>query len=255
MQPERKRPVDAVASPRALTVASSSQPTLHLSEWPFDPTIAMLVQADHTVEIDPEHLVELIGRAKSLGVRKIRTGALRATSTERVLSQGFHTIDTLALLSFDLSAPIRPPSTDAHLRPLRRRHLSAAVAVDLDAFGPKWAQHRDALHDTRRATLHSRSRRATIARQPVVGFALSGYTNDIGYLQRLAVSPQHQSQGIGYALTSDALQWMQQRGCDHALVNTSVQNEGALGLYENIGFSVLSEQLTIAEIDLGSELR
>ena len=244
MQPERKRPVDAVASPRALTVASSSQPTLHLSEWPFDPTIAMLVQADHTVEIDPEHLVELIGRAKSLGVRKIRTGALRATSTERVLSQGFHAIDTLALLSFDLSAPIRPPSTDAHLRPLRRRHLSAAVAVDLDAFGPKWAQHRDALHDTRRATLRSRSRRATIDRQPVVG-----------YLQRLAVSPQHQGQGIGYALTSDALQWMQQRGCDHALVNTSVQNEGALGLYENIGFSVLSEQLTIAEIDLGSESR
>lgn len=255
MQPERSQPLDAAAPTRALIVATLSQPTLHLSEWPFDPTIAMLVQADHTVEIDPEHLVELIGRAASLGVRKIRTGALRATSTERVLSQGFHAIDTLALLSFDLSAPLRPLSVDSRLRPLRRRHLSAAEEVDLDAFGPKWAQHRGALLDTRQATLHSRSRRMTIDGQPVVGFALSGYTNEVGYLQRLAVSPNHQGQGIGFALTSDALRWMRQRGCDHALVNTSVRNEGALGLYEKIGFSVLAEQLTIAEIDVGSESR
>jgi ribosomal protein S18 acetylase RimI-like enzyme len=48
---------------------------------------------------------------------------------------------------------------------------------------------------------------------------------------------------------------MRQRGCDHALVNTSVRNEGALGLYEKIGFLVLAEQLTIAEIDVGSESR
>ncbi len=253
MQSERSQPVDGVPSPRTLTVASSSQPTLHLTEWPFDPTIAMLVQADHTVEINAEHLVELVNRASSLGVRKIRTGALRATSAEKVLDQGFHIIDTLALLSFDLSQPIRPPASTSRTRPLRGRHFSAAESVDLDAFGPKWAQHRDALIDTRRATLHFRSRRVGSNNEPIIGFALSGYTNDVGYLQRLAVSPAQQGNGIGYALSYDALQWMRQRGCDHALVNTSVRNEGALRLYQRLGFSELSEQLSIAEINMDSK--
>ena len=252
MHPERAQPVDDLPSPRALTIATSSQATLYLSEWPFDPTIAMLVQADHTVEISPDHLVELIDRAATLGVRKIRTGALRATSADRMLSQGFHVIDTLALLSFDLSAQIPQLPTNARVRRLRGRQLSAAESVDLDAFGPKWAQHRNALRDTRQATLHSRSRRVSAADQSVIGFALSGYTNDVGYLQRLAVSPAHQRKGVGYALTSDALRWMRHRGCDHALVNTSVRNEGALNLYAQIGFSELAEKLTIAEISVES---
>jgi len=252
MQSERSQPVDGVPSPRTLAVASSSQPTLHLSEWPFDPTIAMLVQTDHTVEINAEHLVELVNHASSLGVRKIRTGALRATSAEKVLAQGFHIIDTLALLSFDLSQPIKPPASTSRTRALRRRHFSAAESVDLDAFGPKWAQHRDALMDTRRATLHSRSRRIGSKSESVIGFALSGYTNDVGYLQRLAVAPAQQGKGIARALSYDALQWMQQRGCDHALVNTSVRNEGALRLYHRLGFSELSEQLSIAEINVDS---
>lgn len=250
MQPERSQREHDVRSSSALTIASSAQPTLYLSEWPFDPTIAMLVQADHTIEIDLNHLIDLINRASALGVRKIRTGALRATSAARVLSQGFHVIDTLALLSRDLSTPIRRPSVTLRTRRLRRRHIAAAESVDLDAFGPKWAQHRDALRDTGQATLHSRSRRVASDNQRVIGFALSGYTNDVGYLQRLAISPDHQGRGIGSVLAYDALQWMQRRGCDHALVNTSLRNERALGLYERIGFSELAEKLTIAELDV-----
>ena len=251
MQEERFQPVDDAPSLNALTIASSSQPTLHLTEWPFDATIAMLVQADHTIEIDPDHLVELIDRASALGVRKIRTGALRATSAERVLAHGFHVIDTLALLSFDLSRPIPHRQESYRIRPLRRRHHEQAAAVDLDAFGPKWAQHRDALRETQQATLHSRSRRVSGEHESVIGFALSGYTNDVGYLQRLAVSPSHHGRGVGWSLSCDALQWMQQRGCDRALVNTSIQNDAALRLYKRIGFSELSEQLTIAEIQMG----
>lgn len=250
MQEERFQPIDDTPPSNALTIASSSQPTLHLTEWPFDVTIAMLVQADHTIEIDSHHLVELIERASALGVRKIRTGALRATSAQRVLAQGFDVIDTLALLSFDLSQPIPHRRESSRIQPLRRRHYEQAEAVDLDAFGPKWAQHRNALRDTRQATLHSRSRRVSGDNEPVIGFALSGYTNDLGYLQRLAVSPSHSGRGIGWSLSCDALRWMEQRGCERVLVNTSVQNSAALRLYERIGFSELPEQLTIAEIEM-----
>ena len=251
MQPERFQPVDDERRRRAITTASAS-PTLHLNEWPFDPTIAMLVQADHTIDINSDELVSLIDRASSMGVRKIRTGALRATSAEQVISHGFHVIDELALLKFDFAAPLPPMRPEGGLRHLRRRHLRNAEAVDLDAFGPKWGQHREALRETQRATLHSRSRRCGDDQAAVIGFALSGYTNNVGYLQRLAVAQRHQGCGIGFSLSCDALHWMHQRGCDHALVNTSLQNDNALALYKQIGFSQLSERLTIAELDVST---
>ena len=138
------------------------------------------------------------------------------------------------------------------MRHLRQRHLRNAEAVDLDAFGPKWGQHREALRETQRATLHSRSRRCGDDQAAVIGFALSGYTNNVGYLQRLAVAQRHQGCGIGFSLSCDALHWMHQRSCDHALVNTSLQNDNALALYKQIGFSQLSERLTIAELDVNT---
>ena len=144
MQPERSQPVDDERRRHAFTMASAP-PTLRLTEWPFDPTIAMLVQADHTIDINTDELVSLIDRASSKGVRKIRTGALRATSVERVISHGFHVIDELALLRFDFAAPLPQIRPEGELRHLRRRHLRNAEAVDLDAFGPKWGQHREAL--------------------------------------------------------------------------------------------------------------
>ncbi|MEC8487064.1 MAG: GNAT family N-acetyltransferase, partial [Actinomycetota bacterium] len=224
MQPERSQPVNDERHRRAFTMASAS-PTLRLNEWPYDPTIAMLVQADHTIDINSGELVSLIDRASSMGVRKIRTGALRATSAEQVISHGFHVIDELALLKFDFAAPLPQIRPEVGLRHLRRRHLRKAEAVDLDAFGPKWGQHREALRETQRATLHSRSRRCGDDQAAVIGFALSGYTNNVGYLQRLAVARRHQGYGIGFSLSCDALHWMHQRGCDHALVNTSLQND------------------------------
>ena len=250
MEPVRSQPVDDAHRRHAFTTAPAS-PTLHLNEWPFDPTIAMLVQADHTIDINTDELESLVDRASSIGVRKIRTGALRATSAERVISHGFHIIDELALLKFDFSAPLPQLRPRGELRHLRRRHLRNAEAIDLDAFGPKWGQHREALRETQRATLHSRSRRCSDDQEAVVAFALSGYTNNVGYLQRLAVAQRHQGRGIGFSLSCDALHWMHQRGCDHALVNTSLQNDTALALYTQIGFSQLSERLTIAELDVG----
>jgi len=252
MQPERSQPIDDAQRRNALATASASQ-TLHLDEWPFDPTITMLVQSDHTIEINADELTSIVDYASSLGIRKLRTGALRATSAELVVSHGFHVIDELALLRFDFSAPLPQSRPTCQLRHLRRRHLRAAEAVDLDAFGPKWAQHREALRKTQQATLHSRSRRCSDDRDAVVAFALSGYTNNVGYLQRLAVAQRHQRSGVGFSLSCDALHWMHQRGCDHALVNTSLQNGNALALYEQIGFSQLSERLTIAELDVDTK--
>ena len=46
----------------------------------------------------------------------------------------------------------------------------------------------------------------------VVGYAITGRAGEIGYLQRLAVDPGHQHEGIGTALVADGLWWAARRG-------------------------------------------
>ena len=46
----------------------------------------------------------------------------------------------------------------------------------------------------------------------VVGYAITGRAGSIGYLQRLAVLPDHQRRGIGHALVMDGLLWARRRG-------------------------------------------
>ena len=68
-------------------------------------------------------------------------------------------------------------------------------------------------------------RRSRGLRRPLVAFAISGAASGQGYLQRLAVAPEHQGRGHGRALVVDALAWMAARRLSHALVNTAVGNE------------------------------
>jgi ribosomal-protein-alanine N-acetyltransferase len=81
----------------------------------------------------------------------------------------------------------------------------------------------------------------------LAGFAISGTASDTGYVQRLAVSPEHRRRGLARVLVDDALAWMSRRGARSALVNTGVTNDAALTLYAATGFVRLGEELTIAE--------
>lgn len=57
-----------------------------------------------------------------------------------------------------------------------------------------------------------------------------------GYVQRLAVHPDAQGQGLGRRLLLDGLHWMQRGGAWVASVNTQFDNSPALALYESVGF-------------------
>ena len=81
----------------------------------------------------------------------------------------------------------------------------------------------------------------------MTGFAVSGAAGDTGYIQRLAVDPEHHRQGAARALVVDALLWMRRRGFATAYVNTGVANAPALALYESLGFTQVDDRLLIAE--------
>lgn len=229
----------------------------------FDPGVVHLALADQGIVPDPDELASWVDAvAGHGGVRAIRTGALFAAAADRFADAGFSVVDTLMLLRADLRDPRvgRPHGRADATRPLRARQHPAAAAVDCAAFGTRWGNGPADLAEIRRATTTHRARmrrsgsvttgRGALRRAPIVAFAISGAAGGQGYLQRLAVMPQHQRQGHGRALTVDSLAWMRRRRLSQAVVNTGVDNDAARDLYESLGFRALSDRLVVMQLDV-----
>ena len=59
------------------------------------------------------------------------------------------------------------------------------------------------------------------------------------------MQPALQGRGLGQALVSDSLRWLQRRGVTGAVVNTQVENERALALYLAMGFRLQPSGLEV----------
>src|SRR5206468_1358207 len=130
---------------------------------------------------------------------------------------------------------------------------------DARAFDHFWRFDRAGLADARRATPSSRYRVAEGGlhggRSGVVGYAITGRAGDVGYLQRLAVDPDHHHRGIGSALVSDSLWWARRRGASVVLVNTQETNVAAQALYRHLGFDYEEHGLAVLERSLTAARR
>ncbi len=123
--------------------------------------------------------------------------------------------------------------------------------MDGAAFSPFWRFDERGLDDARAATPSARFRVVDGIGGGddgrVVGYAITGRAGSIGYLQRLAVLPDHQRRGIGHALVMDGLLWARRRGSTSVLVNTQETNEAAVRLYERMGFRREAYGLAVLE--------
>jgi ribosomal protein S18 acetylase RimI-like enzyme len=228
----------------------------------FDPGIVHLALADQGIVPDPDELANWVDAISTRStVHAIRTGALFAEAADRFAGAGFVVVDTLMLLRADLSDPAVAPATPHRgtTVPLWPRQHDTASRIDRKAFGADWSNGPADLAEIRRATAshRARARRARTSdrqglrrRPPLVAFAITGAAGGNGYLQRLAVLPDHQRQGHGRALTADSLSWMRRRHLGHAVVNTGVDNEPARALYESLGFRPLTDRLVVMQLDL-----
>ncbi len=222
-----------------------------MRQWPNDPTVAHLIFIDHQLVPTPDTIEAAVDHARKKGARSIRTSAMFPASADAVITAGFRPIDRLALLRLDLGDRTIA-GFDPHGHPIRTLHPwlhNRAAAVDQAAFGLMWGNDAAGLRDVRRATPVHHARIVKVDRR-LGGFALSGAAGDSGYLQRIAVSPDHRRHGIAHDLVIDALRWMHTQNRSRCLVNTGVDNDGALALYESLGFERLTDVLTIAERSL-----
>ncbi len=244
---------------RRLPVHAGLGPRVRVRPWAFDRGVVQLALADQAIVPGVEEVrgwVDALGAADA-SLRHIRTGALFADAAQRVATAGFEVIDTLALLRIELADDGRRRHLGAaSTSPLRARRHADAARVDREAFGDPWGNDAEDLAEIRRATPLHRARARFSAgpprRRSLVAFAITGAAAGHGYLQRLAVSPHHQGHGHGRAMVVDSLRWMRRRRLEHGLVNTAIDNERALGLYESVGFRRLPERLVVMQLDLAA---
>jgi ribosomal protein S18 acetylase RimI-like enzyme len=166
------------------------------------------------------------------GYVRVLTGALAGREQAGFLAAGFAPHEELHLLAHDLHDLPDPPDV-----PIRRGWTvdrPAALGVDASAFPPFWRLDRDGLREAMRATPVARFRVGTDG--GVVAYAITGRAGDRGYVQRLAVRPEHAGRGFGAALVVDGLRWLREARAREAVVNTQTDNARALALYERLGF-------------------
>ncbi len=137
------------------------------------------------------------------------------------------------------------PSTNRPLvsiRPMQEDDLPNVCDVDCAAFGYVW---RNSLESLKIA--FNQAVIATVAEDEdgIVGYQISTPTPIGGHLARLAVLPDVQHKGIGYAIVRDLLVQFGRRKAWRVTVNTQEDNIASLKLYEKAGFSRSGEEYPV----------
>jgi len=227
--------------------------TLRVSAWKGDRHVVVLSPAPDRSPPGAGAIAAELRALAAGGVHRVLTAALRAPDLEPFLANGFTEADRLHLLRHDLTDLHALPAPGGHLRRARFRDRPAVLHLDGLAFDPFWALDAAGLRDALDATPSRRFRVAQDRDRTVTGYAVTGRAGGQGYLQRLAVHPDHEGHGLGRALVADALRWLRRRGAAHAFVNTQVVNERAYALYRACGFVPEPSGLTVLARDLAPE--
>jgi ribosomal protein S18 acetylase RimI-like enzyme len=134
--------------------------------------------------------------------------------------------------------PPEKPHPDVLIKPMLLGNLKAVGQIDEVSFAPLW---RNSLNALEYAFSQAVVATIVVLDKQVVGYQISTATPMGGHLARLAVHPEHQGRGIGYALLRDLLQQFKGRDGERVTVNTQHDNLASLALYRKAGFRSTSE--------------
>ncbi len=182
-------------------------------------------------------------RLNGLGAPSVLSPPVSPGGRNTWTNAGFNEFVTLALMRRSLEEPAPSPG---HIV-VAGKSLEVAGLLDTDhaAFPKFWRFNAGGFREAMRATSRSA---VFIIRGPdgePVAFAIVGYGHAISYLQRVAVHPNWQGEGMGRSVVRAAIRSARTHGARAMLLNTQVDNEAAIGLYESEGFVTLPEPLAV----------
>ncbi len=217
--------------------------------WRGSADIAYLVPISAASTLDRRSLEAARAKLTADGFSEVITGAVGISECRVMRDDGFVDREHLHLLRHDLEGTIaRRDSMSRRIKKGRLTHRKSILALDSVAFDGFWSLDQSGFQEALDATPVSRLR--VISDGPVVAYSITGRAGRNGYLQRLAVAPGAQGEGLGSALVHDALRWLKRRRAEHVWVNTQETNERAYQLYLRLGFRPEPTQLTVLQRQL-----
>ncbi len=184
-----------------------------------------------------------VQRLTELGASAVLSSPLAPSARRPWESAGFTKHLDLALMRLDLDPAISAPS---HLVVRDDSYdMDMMLAIDHAAFAPFWRFDRRALVESTQATSKSAVFVIRDGNEGITGYAVVGYGHAISYLQRVAVDPQWQGSGMGRSLIRAAARSAKRHGSKALLLNTQLDNEQAIGLYDSEGYMQLPESLAV----------
>ncbi|MEA2010274.1 MAG: GNAT family N-acetyltransferase [Actinomycetota bacterium] len=182
-------------------------------------------------------------RLNELGAPYILSPPLPQSSRRPWESAGFVEFVPLAFMRHDLSEGL--PSPDHLVIAPPDHSIADLLHVDHAAFDEFWRFDRFGMAEAIAATAKTKS---LVIRGPdgvPVAFAIVGFGHAMSYLQRLAVHPDWQGQRMGRSLIRAAARTAQSAGSRAMMLNTQLDNDAAISLYESEGFVTLPESLAV----------
>lgn len=184
-----------------------------------------------------------VDKLEVAGVPGVLSTPLSRSAREPWEAAGFVAYIDLALMRLSLDDAIPAPQ---HLVVrVDDPDLTAMLAIDEAAFPEFWRFDRLSLVESTRATSQSRVFVIKDGDLGIAGFAVVGYGRAISYLQRVAVDPHWQGEGMGRSLVRAAARSARRHGSRALLLNTQFENTSALSLYESEGFVQIPEALAV----------
>lgn len=178
-------------------------------------------------------LPKLLSDLQALAVREVAWMDYGKWAGSCLSARGFRPLVEVITLTKTGRGTPSAAMTGITLRAARRADLEPIVIIDRAAFKPYWWRSE--------ATLGRRAARAskfTMAERggKVVGYAEWESHLPAAHLNRIAVHPDEQGQGVGRLLLRDVVQTAWRSGVEELSLNTQRQNRRARHLYDTFGF-------------------
>jgi ribosomal protein S18 acetylase RimI-like enzyme len=191
-----------------------------------------------------------LGELAGEGYQRVVTSALLPHEQETFVALGFVVEEQLLLLAHDLR--VIPDAPAVATRRAMDADRPRVLEVDTLSFPLFWQLDETGLEEALTATPRTRFRVAASDDGPPYAYAITGRAGRRGYLQRLAVHPDHRHAGVARALVVDGLRWLRRWRADRALVNTQEDNTAAASLYRDLGFRPEPVHLSVLTATLPS---